>query len=279
MRWLLGLWLASLLGPALADPARIVSINLCADALALSLAPARVVAVSELARDERLSPVAEQARRVAVTDGDAEAVLRLAPDLVMAGRFTTRATVALLKKLDVAVLELDTPTTLVATREQIRRVAGVLGVPARGEQLVARLDAALAGAADHPPQRPLAAVYLPNGATAGGGSLIDELLEHAGLVNLADHLGIQRWGTLSLESLLLAAPDLLVVERKHPYPSLATGVLGHPALAGLKAETVVVPGQTWSCAGPWLAEALERLAGARRAFTGDLLLSDIDVSR
>jgi len=275
LRRLWALLLCGLSLSALADGAgRIVSINLCADALVLSLAPERVLAVSELARDERLSPVAARAASVPVTDGNAEAVLRLDPDLVVAGRFTTRATVALLKKLDVPVLELDTPTTLEATRAQIREVAGRLGVAARGERLVARLDAALARAADHPEVAPVAAVYLPNGATAGSGSLIDELLEHAGLVNLADQLGIRRWGTLSLESLLLAAPDLLIVEREHPYPSLATGLLGHPALAGLGADRVVLPGQYWSCAGPWLAEALGRLAGAARQHAAFPPLSD-----
>lgn len=262
--WLVILGLVVAL-PALAGPQRIVSINLCADALALSLVPERVVAVSELARDPRLSPVVSEASRVAVTDGNAEAVLRFSPDLVLAGRFTTRTTVALLESLGVAVLALDTPITIADSRAQIRDVATRLGVPARGEALVARLDRALTRVADHPTDPPLAAVYLPNGATAGTGSLIAELLGHAGLLNLAEALGIHRWGTLPLETLLLADPDLLIMEERHHHASLATDLLYHPALAALDAQRVVVPGRYWTCAGPWVAGALEQLAAARRA--------------
>lgn len=262
MRWLLlGLLLAPL---AWAEaPERIISINLCADALALSLVPERVVAVSHLARDPRLSPVVAEAQQVPVIDGDAETVLRLAPDLVLAGRFTTRQTVRLLQHLGVTVLELDTPTTVAGSRAQLLEVATALGVPGRGRALLAKLDQALHQSADPGGPAPLTAVYLPNGATAGQGSLIAELLSHTGLENLADRLGIQRWGTLSLESLLLTRPAVLIIEQEREHASLATALLNHPALASLPARQVAVPGRYWTCPGPWLAGALERLAAVR----------------
>lgn len=251
-------------------PRRIVSINICGDLLALTLAPReRVASVTFLAADPDWSPAASLAAGVAINHGSAEEVLPLQPDLVLAGRYAARETIALLERLGYPVLELDIARSLDDARAQIRAAAAAMGVPEAGEAMIADLDArigALRPRVDGP--RPLAVVYGPNGYTLGPRSLSGALVALAGFDNLAARSGILGVGTLSMEALVLAAPDLVIMESAASHaPALATLMLDHPALARLRqrAAVVEIPRPLWSCPGPWLADALERLAAARPA--------------
>jgi len=273
MLTLAGFLAASLAGDiGAAPPQRIVSINICGDLLALSLAPrARIASVTFLAADPVISPIAKMADGVALNYGKAEEVLAFQPDLVLAGRYTTRATVALLERLGYPVLELDIAETLDDVRSQIRAVAAAMGVGEAGENMIADLDARIAAAiAERGEDRPLAAAYGPNGFTPGPRTLSGSLIELAGFENLAARTGILYWGNLSLEQLLLARPDVLIVEtrggsdRAH---ALASQVLAHPALMRLRERITVaeVPRPLWSCPGPWIIDALDHLTAARAA--------------
>jgi iron complex transport system substrate-binding protein len=271
MSALAGFLLAGLLGTAgAAPPQRIVSINICGDLLALSLAPrARIASVTFLAADALMSPIAKAADGVPLNYGKAEEVLAFEPDLVLAGRYTTRATVALLERLGYPVIELDIAESLDDVRAQIRVAAAAMGVVAAGEDMIATLDARIeAVAAEQRESRPLAAVYGPNGFTPGPRTLSGSLIELAGFENLAARAGIHYWGHLPLESLLLARPDVLIVEaEEEPASALASQILAHPALLDLRDRITVtaVPRPLWSCPGPWIVDALDKLAAARAA--------------
>jgi len=251
-----------------APPTRIVSINICGDLLALTLAPRRHVAsVTFLAADPVWSPRAALAEGVPRNHGNAEEVLRLDPDLVLAGRYTARATVNLLKRLGYEVLEFDIAESLEDARAQIRKAAAAMGVRQAGENMIADLDRSIASAeAEGSSVRPLAVVYSPNGYTLGPRSLSGSLIDIAGFDNLASRAGILRVGQLPLEQLLLAEPDLLIVEAEgHHAPAIATQILSHPAMRDLRKRISVVeiPRPLWSCPGPWLVDALNHLAAAR----------------
>ena len=253
-----------------AAPQRIVSLNLCADELVLRLgAPGTVKSVTWLARDATLSNVAALARTVPVNRGLAEDVVPLAPDLVIAGAYTTRTAVALLRRLNIEVLELGVPTSVDEALEQIRAVAAALGTPENGVQLTTEIRDGLAGLPVSREQlaQPIAALYQPNGFTIGKGSLVNDLLIRAGLRNLAVERRIDNYGALPLEWLLLAQPDLLVVNAAEDRgPALAYEVLRHPALVQrYRGDRVVgVPSAWWSCPGPRLVDAVQRLRQAAR---------------
>ena len=252
-----------------AQPERIVSINICGDLLALTLAPrSRVASVTFLAADPVWSPIAELARGVPENHGNAEEVLTLNPDLVLAGRYTARPTVNLLNRLGYTVLELDVAESLDAARDQIRTAAAAMGVAEAGETMIAALEARIEAArASADARRPLAVVYSPNGFTLGPRSLSGALIDIAGFENLAARAGIARVGQLPMERLLLSEPDVLIVEaEKQHAPSMATQYLAHPALANLRERITVIeiPRPLWSCPGPWLADALDRLTSARQ---------------
>ena len=253
-----------------AAPQRVVSLNLCADELVLRLAaPGTVKSVTRLARDPALSNVAAFARTVSVNQGLAEDVVPLAPDLVIAGAYTTRTAVALLRRLQIPVLELDVPRTIEEALKQIITVATAIGVAENGTQLVAEIRDRLAKLETAPSTRalPVAAIYQPNGLTIGQGSLVNDLLQRAGLRNLAVERRIANYGALPLEWLLLAQPDLLIVNTSGDVGyALAYEVLSHPALMSRYHgnRVVSVPSAWWSCPGPRLVDAVQRLQQAAR---------------
>ena len=117
-------------------PARIVSLNMCTDELVLRLAERQNIAsVTWLSRDAENSNVAEAAAHVPVNHGLAEEVIPLNPDLVVAGAFTSRTAVALLKRAGVRVSELGVPRSLGEAKQQIRDVADLLGERDKGERM------------------------------------------------------------------------------------------------------------------------------------------------
>jgi iron complex transport system substrate-binding protein len=71
---------------------------------------------------------------------------------------------------------------------------------------------------------------------------------------------------VSLERLIAARPDLIVfgVEPDAP-PSLSLRLLRHPAIAdATRARRIELPPVLWTCGGWFTADAVARLADARR---------------
>jgi iron complex transport system substrate-binding protein len=81
---------------------------------------------------------------------------------------------------------------------------------------------------------------------------MDAVLHVAGLTNASDG------SRVSLEALLRHPPDVLVVPSAPSYPSLATSLLEHPALADLPHRAI--PPALTICAGPFSADAAALLA-------------------
>jgi iron complex transport system substrate-binding protein len=256
--------------PALAAPARIVSIHLCADQLVVALADrAQIASVSWHAADPAQSFVADRAAGLPKNYGRAEEVLALNPDLVLAGAYSGRETKALLRRLGVAVIDLDLPTSFADIRRQTLAAAGALGHPERGRALIADMDAKLAATQRTVGALPAASAILlqPGGVTMGRGFLEDEMLRAAGLDNLAAQLGIAGQGTVSMERLIAAKPGLIVIglEPDAP-PSLSSRMITNPTLKrATGARIVSLPPILWTCGGWFTAEAVDRLADARRA--------------
>jgi iron complex transport system substrate-binding protein len=250
-----------------AAPARVVSMNLCADELVLRLADRdQIAAVTHLAGDPRGSTVAASAAGLPVMRGLSEEIVALRPDLVIAGAFTTRTTIGMLKRLGFPVLELGVPTDLDGVRDQIRLVAAALGREARGSTLIAALDARLA-AIEPAPRLLRTLVMRPNAFTVAPGSLGDALIRAAGLTNVAAEIGRDGFGQVPLEAAALSGADLVVVDEAEPgAPSLADTVSHHPVFRVIAhgGRVVAIPNRLWTCSGPQIAEVVERLAEAAR---------------
>ncbi len=185
---------------------------------------------------------------------------------MLAGAFTERSTVALLEQVGARIVEFPVPETLEGVRRQIREVAALIGEPERGEALVADIDRRLARISVDANRAPLSAIILrPNGYTVGPGSLVDEILRRAGMVNLAARLDVGAYQQIPLERLALLDADVLIVDSEgFAEPSLATAALSHPIVAALarRLKVVTLPSRLWTCPGPGVVEAVQRLADA-----------------
>ena len=254
-------------------PQRIVSMNLCTDQLALLLAPTETIrSLSYLVARPDASALSDRVGDIPLNHGRAEEILRLAPDMVLAGRYTSRPTVFLLQRLGYPVFDQDISRSIAEVRERVREVGRAIGAEAQAETEVAAMDARLAELAPRPGERrPTAVYYQPNGYTAGADTLVGDVISHAGLENLGGRLGVHGHERLPLETLLQLSPELLIFSEVQPQaPALAYEVLRHPALKKLidRSATVTVPTRLWVCGIPATVEAVAVLAEARRQLIG-----------
>ena len=241
------------LAALLCAPARgagVVSLNLCTDELLVLLAPGRVAALSPLARDASLSVVAAAAAKLPWVRADAEAVLQLHPDLVLAGDYGAQGAVAALRARGVRVVQVSEPTDFAGVDKQVSLVAAALGVPAKGAAILADMRARLASIAVH--DRGTAVLWEARGFSAGLGSFGDAVLHVAGYRNIGTG------GEMSVETLAAHPPDVLITSTAPEFPSLSTELLWHPVLRGLHRREV--PPALLACAGPWSVGAVEVLA-------------------
>jgi iron complex transport system substrate-binding protein len=262
---------------AAGTPKRIVSLNLCTDELVLRLADrANIASITWLSKDRISANVVDLAADLPVNHGLAEEIIPLDPDLVVAGTFTARTAVAMLKATRFPVTEFGVAHSLADVRSGIRKMAALVGEPARGEALVASFDGRLAEIGTPAPgRRPTALVFNANGFTVGAGTLVDDIMTRAGLDNVAAHMKLGNYSQLPLEIAVRSDVDILIISaRRDGPPSLATALLDHPVLSklGPKTHIVVLPTNLWSCGGPEVAEAIARLrAAARDVVAGGVL--------
>ncbi len=250
-------------GAASEPPRRIVSLNLCADQYLLALADrAQIVALSRLSTDPAISAAAEAARGLAQTGGTAEEVLALTPDLVLVGPLDRLGTARILASRGLRVERMALPRSFAETQAELRRIAALLGHPARGEALAARLDAMPLQLG----RSPVAMPYERRGYAAGPASLLGEVLVRAGFRHSSGATGATG-RFVSLEELVAARPDALILgEAAARGVDQGSALIAHPALAQrFPAERrIALPDALTACPGPALIEAVERLAEARR---------------
>ncbi len=257
-------------------PRRIVSLNLCVDQILIDVvAPQRIASLSHLAADPELSTVSDRARALPSTPGDAETVLGLDPDLVLAGTFTNAATLTLLERVGRRVIRIALASDLDGIRDSVRQIAGAVGETERGAAIIAAFDVQLAAlrvqatpGERKSPKLPTALMYQINGLASGPGTLDDAVLRAAGFRNLAFELRLGSGGRLPLEALVAVPPDLLVLST--PSGQHRTAVadnLRHPGLAKMRRgrASIELPWRTFLCGTPAVTEAIEELTRARRA--------------
>jgi iron complex transport system substrate-binding protein len=248
--------------PARAQLPTVASINLCTDQLVLSVAdPGQILSLSWLASDPEESMLAAEAARYPRNHGSAEEVIQVGADVVLAGTLTSPFTRELLRRLGARVVEIPPETSLDDTYANLLAVGMTIGRGAEAERLVAgmreRVDAIRARAPD--PARE-AIVVRPGGFTIGQETLANDLLMLAGLANAAT--GLDRWGSLSVEALLRANPQFLVITRyRMNEASLANAFFAHPALRNFDVEqkTLAIEARQVACGAPASLDAAESL--------------------
>ncbi|NIZ09126.1 ABC transporter substrate-binding protein [Pseudooceanicola sp. HF7] len=245
-------------------PKRVVSINLCTDQLAMLLAaPGQLISVSDLAVEPRSSAMVEEARAYPINHAGAEEVWLMQPDLVLAGGYTSRATVSMLRRLGREVLEVQPAYSLADIRDRLARIGAALGREVRAEALIADFDARLEVLRAEVARSPSAAIYYANGYTTGDRTLAGEILMAAGFSNIA---GDMRGGHLPLEKLAMADPEALITGTPYPGASRSEAVLAHPVVQAIRDRRASHPvaDRDWLCGTPYVLQAVEELAIFRK---------------
>lgn len=238
-------------------PRRIVSLNLCADQYLLALADRdQIAGLTRNATSTEMSAEAMRARGLRLIGQSAEEVLAIDPDLVVGVPMRRGGVMGAIKGRyrTLAVPPANSYAEIVA---EVREIAAAVGHPDRGEALIRRMDRELA-AIPKARQAGVAAYYQRRGYLTGTGTLIDELMGRVGLTNLAAKLGKPVLSQMSLEELMAARPDYLIVESAtERVADQGTEMLHHPLLRGIR--RLVIP-QAWTvCGGPayvWAARSL-----------------------
>jgi iron complex transport system substrate-binding protein len=267
----LALWLAlaAVLLPNEIDaaPKRIASINMCTDQLLIALAdPEQIVGLGPYARDPVLSWSAKAALRFPQLSGEAEDLLMLAPDLVLAGRYGKRSTRELLRAKGIAITELDVPRSIEEVKAQIGKIGDLVGHRERAAAMIDKIDRAVVrtrAAASH--WRGSVLAISRRGWVTGGDSLISSLLAAAGLANAAADLDLAHGGFAALETVVASRPDLLLVAEEDPSAEdQGKALLLHPAIQHSYPphRRLVIADRLTVCGGPMLPAALDRLAEA-----------------
>jgi iron complex transport system substrate-binding protein len=248
-----------------AEMPRIASINLCTDQLLVTLAdPAQILGLSPYSRDRARSWDAAKAAQFPKLSGEAEEVLVLKPDVVVAGRFTKRATRELLKEKGLRVVEFDAARSLEEVKNQISQMGDLVQHPERAADEIKRLDTAIAHAREVVSRKPFRVLALSRrGWVSGGDSLTSALLATAGLNNAAADLGYKVGGFASLEAIVSLKPDFLLVSEAGDFAEDGgRAFMLHPALERLypAARRLVIPERLTVCGGPGMSQALDHLA-------------------
>lgn len=244
-------------------PHKIVSLNVCADQYLIALAdPGQIAALSSNARDPELSAAADRARDYRTLRRASEEVLAIQPDLIVGfpvgpnsvagappGRWTT--------------LGLASADSYAAILDQIRLVARAVGHPERGEALIRAMNRDLA-ALPKARRAGVAAYYQRRGYMTGTGTLVDDLMHRAGLTNLAAKLGKPALAQVSLEEMVAARPDWLIVESgSERVVDQGTEMLQHPILKTI--ARIRLP-QSWTvCGGPAYVQAARTITARLNA--------------
>jgi iron complex transport system substrate-binding protein len=242
-----------------APPQRVISLDYCADQFVLQLLPRdRILALSPDSR-EPFSFLRERAAGIPQVPAQAEAVLLAEPDLVVTSYGGGPKLIGLLRRLNVPVLQVGWIEDLEGVRDNLLAMGEGLGNPAGAQALLHDFDERLASLRmTNSPSRREALYLTPGGVTGGPGTLVDELLEAAGLANFTRQPG---WQPLPLERLAYEQPDVLVsasfVADQHPW-SAARHPLLTLQLQGL--PSVSLPGAWTACGGWFLIEAVEAMA-------------------
>lgn len=197
-------------------PERIVSLTPSNDEILCALVDEkRIAGLSKFSQDPATSYVAEAARRINVfVDRNAEQVVSLRPELVLAARYT---------KIDLKALLAETKTPLVVTIEfrnfadvesNLRLIGQAVGEEGRAESVIGEMRRKLAEARSRlrPGRAGLRMLYLASGNfSAGSRTSIHEILAAAGFKNAAAEAGVKGHVKLAPEQITEIDPDVILI--------------------------------------------------------------------
>ena len=255
-------------GPAIA-PNSIISANPCIDGVLAEIAtPGQIAAVSAYSHDAAsASAPLGWARALPAVGITAEEIIAARPRLLLTGNYMSLSTRAAIDKAGIKAVTMGVPATIAESTAQVIAISRAIGREAAGLSLVSKIEAAvdnkplpLAGA-----DAPTAIIWQSNGFVAGKGTVQDELLTRAGFANASSTYGLNQWGQLPLETMIMRPPSVVFMPVSGEGDEARLIDVRRRMLARLGGKTRVVafPEKLLFCAGPSLIEAVRIMRGAR----------------
>lgn len=239
----------------------------------VSLAPANTEIVAELGALDRLVGVTtycDHPREVADIEkvGDfvspnLEAIAALDPDVVLVTTGVQAEIVTQLEGLGAAVVALD-PQSVEDVYEAIETVGAVIGEPQEAADVVTGIRQEIEDIGERvegPPVRCFLEIAQDPLFTVGPGTLLDDLIEHAGGENVVKEPGYVAY---SVEQVIQADPDVyLATLGSMSDPSDITGRPGYDSITAVSEGRVyLLDDDLVSRPGPRIAEGVRQIAEA-----------------
>lgn len=256
-------------GIAVASPQRIVSLGLCTDQLLLQMVErGRIASLTSESIDPLMSYMAHAVGDIPLNEARVEEIIPYRPDLIIGSAYSARDTVRMLRQLGYPVKILPLPESIAEIYVMLRQAGEWLDESDKAEQMIRAMQQSLAElrqrVADLPEKSVI--VYSPNGYTIGAHTLENDVIHQAGLRNLAAEMGVRGFQKISLEQLIAADPEMLLIDN-HIYnrDSLAHQYINHPVLEKIlpPEQHLFIPSRLRACGGTMTVEAVAYLAEHR----------------
>lgn len=248
LRLLLAAMILSTSGLTWSAPSRIVSLDLCMDwILAHHADPARVASLSQMYHRYPVHWITEDWPH---HDGSLEQIVRLQPDLVLAGEYTALMLRERLRSLGYRVEVLSLPSTLQDVEAYERQLLTLMGGdPAQATPAPA--------SSSPPPDAPHLLLLDANAIGTGRGTFEHQILEQAGWHNYLQDSGLVQ---LDLEKIASNPPDAILFAAPQ-HQALANRFAAHPVLRrSVPADNWLDSDYwRWQCPGPWTWDLIRQL--------------------
>ena len=245
------------------DASSVVSLDYCADQYVLKLLPpTRILALSpDSTRD--FSYLREKARNYRQVKPVAEDLITLQPDLIVRTYGGGPNITHFFERLELPVLQIGYADSVESIQEVIQVVANELGVGESGKDIVREMNVRISALPNKEVGNDLLYVT-PGGITGGVGTLVDSMINKAGLDNFQTLTG---WRSLPLETLAYRQPKMVATAFYGDKTSHSNywSAARHPVLRDQlgSAQSVALSGATTACGGWFILDAIEKLASAR----------------
>ncbi|MCI0416039.1 ABC transporter substrate-binding protein [bacterium] len=222
-------------------PQRIISLTPSNDEILCELVDEkRIAGLSKYSQFKEASYAFETASRINVfVERNAEQIISLQPDLVIAARYTKMNLQALLGQTKVPVLITTTFENFSDIEGNIRFIGRSVGEEARADQVIQRMRKKLKETRGrlNSENRGLRVLYLASGNfTAGTNTTIHEILSAAGLKNAATEAGVTGHVKIAAEQITQMDPDCILIASGYERDRGFRNMLENDAqLASLKA--------------------------------------------
>jgi len=252
----------------------VVSLDFCADQYVLALAKAEQILALSPESKSVYAAAREKAKHISQINPRLEDILYQHPQLVVRQWGGAPQLQERLKKHNIEVVQLGYVAGFSDIVDNIKTLAARLQTPPSAmEMLIANLvadDNLEARDIDvkNNDERPRALYVTPGGVTAGQGTLIDEIIERAGLMNMARESGKAGWFSLPLETLLASPPDIVITGFFDTLSEQANAwsAARHPVYERIfqKVKTINLPLDIISCGAPSSYEAVYFIRSQRK---------------